>query len=34
VVVIATFQTLSQPIGKMIVKLDANKTVTFEEQKQ
>jgi hypothetical protein len=34
VVVIATFQTLSQPIGKMIVKLDANTTVTFEQQKQ
>ncbi|HJW93282.1 MAG TPA: hypothetical protein VJ901_06665 [Thermoanaerobaculia bacterium] len=34
VVVIATFQTLSQPIGKMVVKLDANTTVTFEEQKQ
>ena len=34
VVVIATFQTLSTPIGKMIVKLDANTTVTFEEQKQ
>src|ERR1041385_7105684 len=34
VVVIAAFQTLSQPIGKMTVKLDANTTVTFEEQKQ
>lgn len=34
VVVIATFQTLSQPIGKMVVKIDANTTVTFEEQKQ
>jgi len=34
VVVIATFQTLSQPIGKMVVKLDANTSVTFEEQKQ
>ena len=34
VVVIATFQTLSQPIGKMLVKLDANTTVTFEQQKE
>jgi hypothetical protein len=34
VVVIATFQTLSQPIGKMVVKIDANTTVTFDEQKQ
>lgn len=34
VVVIATFQTLSQPTGKMLVKIDANTTVTFEEQKQ
>src|SRR3954447_22391563 len=34
VVVIATFQTLSQPTGKMIVKLDANTTVEFEQQKQ
>jgi len=34
VVVIATFQTLSQPIGKMVVKIDPNTTVTFEEQKQ
>jgi hypothetical protein len=34
VVVIATFQTLSQPKGTMLVKLDANTTVTFDEQKQ
>jgi len=34
VVVVATFNTLSQPIGKMVVKLDANTTVTFDEQKQ
>ncbi|GEM_PF-906147 len=34
VVVIATFQTLSQPSGKMIVKLDPNTTVTFDEQKE
>ena len=33
VVVIATFQTLSQPAGHMMVKLDSNTTVTFEEQK-
>lgn len=33
VVVIATFQTLSQPAGHMLVKLDANTTVTFDEQK-
>ena len=32
VVVIATFQTLVQPRGTMLVKLDANTTVTFEEQ--
>jgi hypothetical protein len=34
VVVIATFQTLSQPTGRMLVKIDANTTVTFEQQKQ
>ncbi len=34
VVVIATFQTLSQPSGKMMVKIDANTTVTFDEQKE
>jgi hypothetical protein len=34
VVVIATFQTLSQPVGKMIVKIDPNTPVTFEQQKQ
>ena len=34
VVVIATFQTLSQPTGKMVVKIDPNTTVTFEQQKQ
>lgn len=34
VVVIATFQTLSQPTGKILVKIDANTTVTFEEQKE
>ena len=34
VVVIATFQTLSQPQGRMVVKLDANTTVTFEQQKE
>jgi len=34
VVLIATFQTLSQPSGKMMVKLDANTTVSFEEQKE
>ena len=34
VVVIATFGSVSQPAGKMIVRIDANTTVTFEEQKQ
>jgi len=34
VVVIATFQTLSQPKGTMLVKLDANTTVTFDQQKE
>jgi hypothetical protein len=34
VVVIATFQTLSQPTGRMFVKLDANTTVQFEQQKE
>ena len=34
VIVIATFQTLSQPSGRMMVKLDANTTVTFEQQKE
>jgi len=33
VVMIATFQTLAQPIGKMLVKLDPATTVTFDQQK-
>jgi hypothetical protein len=34
VVVIATFPTLSQPIGKMVVKINPDTLVTFEQQKQ